>query len=354
MATSELSDTALTFADASGSGNLSFVDNQFSGSKTACLSGVKTSYLKIGNDEEIPEFGEVSVKIQKFKSGDYTFDLKAQAETESYDLIIPKPTTSDTYLRNDGQGNLSWSIPATPNGYNKIWNFGTVMTSWSSADNVDPTSFQLSSTHASWLPFFRSDAQVGGRRLVLQDATQSSNQSVVSFDASDYSDTCYWELQVSVSFTGIVPVGESFIIYGNDTLSSVSTGGDVTGADQTTGVAVEIDFKGTLDSARYGINVYEGGVLSKSYWYGSDFLADSPFRMMKLRREGGKLRFEVSNQSDQYSQSHRNVIEYTLQSSTTPVGSVFGCSSWTLSGSKHSCEISSLELRGLVQGSDNI
>lgn len=349
MATSELSSTSLTFVNGT-SGNISFADNQFTGSQCTLKQGIKTSYLNVGPDVETPEYGELRVNSQKLKSGAYVFELKSDDSTEAYNLVMQKPVTTNTYLQNDGEGNLSWvESPGMPGGYNQIWNFGTVLKSWSSAQS-EPSGMTLSSTHSTFVPSFATDGDVGGLRLVLQDRTESTNQSVASFNTSI--GITRWEFRASVSIHNLTSTaGEGFIIYGNDTLADVEVGGAKTGGDLTSGIAVEIDLKGTLSGSRYGINVYEGGVITKSFWYGSNFDTDAPFRMIKLRRDGAQLRCEVYSQSTTSVQSHKNVFTHTLSSGSTPAGTIFGFSSWT-SADKHSCQISSFELRGITSGDD--
>jgi hypothetical protein len=101
----KLTSSALQFSSSGNQGSIGFANNKITSTKTKFLSGLKTSFLNIGDELNVPDFGEPAAESLQIESGAYVFEINTLASIPQ----APVRTSSNsnrnatgTYTSTDG------------------------------------------------------------------------------------------------------------------------------------------------------------------------------------------------------------------------------------------------------------
>jgi hypothetical protein len=342
MSKTELTPTAIIYTDSTANtATLGLADTSISFSKPLLVSkGVKSSFVVAGTvpDEEfrpaqaLQDLSSLSLK----NLVNEIVTLEAEENTSAITLTLP-PTQGDsnTYLKNDGSGSLSWNAVGSAVGLHHAQNYGTRKAFFSSDRSTTTVigDVKLSSPGSATFTGFGNRGGPGygpitslgnSTNLVLCERNYGRTQTVLSW--SQGSSSVYWELFVSMGLA--FPLQEDglqkgWFIFGNDTIQNPVLNLDtIPGVSISTGIAVEY----RMGLANHELRFYEGGVLRKTWTV--FFKNETGHKTWRFTRNNRTIRIEMKSYApDTYTYlQHTYVVEHDLTPGFEPTGDRWGTS----------------------------
>lgn len=341
MSKTELTPTGISYTDSNGNtASLGLSDNSITFDTPLLISkGVKSSFAVAGTvpDEEfrpaqaLQDLSSLSLK----NLVNETVTLEADENTSAFTLTLPATQgDSNTYLKNDGSGSLSWNAVGSAIGLQHAQNYGT-RKAWFSSDRSTTTvlsDIYLSTPgSASFTGYGKSAGHVYGPITAIADGTSfllsqnfyGRHQTVLSW--SQGTSSIYWEVFFSMilSYPVVDGLQKGWFIFGNDTIQNPDLTSDPPpGVSISTGIALEY----RLGVQPNQLCLYEAGVLRKTWTI--SFQNDSGPMTWRLTRNDRIIRVELKSYAPHYYSSVHNqyVLEYELTPGFSPTGDRWGTS----------------------------
>jgi hypothetical protein len=314
------------------------------------LKGVKTSFVAVGetppdeNNRPTQSLDALaSVSIKNLKNDFVT--LEADENTSSFTLTFPSVQGgTNTYLKNDGTGALSWNSVGAPVGLYHAANYGTLKAFYCGAHPVSTFNLSRITLAETGTAFYKgvsngsSSAIIGSQGgWVIMNPNEPLAQKVLSW--SQGTSSTYWDLQITASFLRANDDGfqKGLFFFGNDTIEDP----DLTGIPATnisTGIAFEIRLNSipgpTSTLKPSSLMVYENGVLMKTWDNFPSGNSTYTPRKFQITRNDRTVRFEAlpefAGRSGRLGHDSF-VVEYELSAGFNPSGSRWGVSSYNKS-----------------------